>query len=231
MNFLDRIFVEPIEQFCEKIIRFMPNMLTSVAMLLIGVVAGSVLRWLFLRVFSAVNIDKYCERFGMMEILRKGGVQEPVSVILSRIIKWITIFIFIVIALQSLNFPSVIMLMDRFFLYLPNVFISALLLFAGYILANFGGRAVLIAAVNSGIRSAGLMSRLVRIFILLLSLSMALEQLDIGKGTIVFAFSILLGGAVLALAIAFGLGGRDIARKYLEKKILKNDEKDDIEHL
>ncbi|HMK60852.1 MAG TPA: hypothetical protein VK452_06870 [Dissulfurispiraceae bacterium] len=231
MNILDRIIVEPLEQFCEKIIRFMPNVLTSVVMLIIGIIAGSVLKGAFLRIFKAVNLDKYCERFGMVDMLAKSGIEEPVSVILSRIIKLVTIFIFIVIALQSLNFPSVTMIMDRFFLYLPNVFVAALLLFAGYILSSFGGRAVLIAAVNSGIRSARLISRLVRIFILLLSLSMALEQLDIGKGTIVLAFSILLGGAVLSLSIAFGLGGRDIARKYLEKKFMKDDENDDIQHL
>jgi len=66
----------------------------------------------------------------------------------------------------------------------------------------------------------------------LLAVTMALEQLDIGRGTIVIAFAIIFGGIVLALAIAFGLGGRDIAKEYLEKKIKGEEEKkDEISHL
>ncbi len=56
------------------------------------------------------------------------------------------------------------------------------------------------------------------------------HQRCIGRGTIIIAFAIIFGGVVLALAIAFGLGGRDIAKEYLEKK-LKGEKRDDIEHL
>ncbi|MEW6215921.1 MAG: hypothetical protein AB1478_12085, partial [Nitrospirota bacterium] len=65
----------------------------------------------------------------------------------------------------------------------------------------------------------------------LLALTMALEQLGIGRGTIVIAFAIIFGGVVLALAIAFGLGGRDIAKEYIERKIKGEERKDDISHL
>jgi hypothetical protein len=78
---------------------------------------------------------------------------------------------------------------------------------------------------------AGLVGKLVKRTVILLALTMALEQLGIGKETIVIAFAIILGGVVLALAIAFGLGGRDIAKEYLEKKIKGEENKDDIHHL
>jgi hypothetical protein len=60
---------------------------------------------------------------------------------------------------------------------------------------------------------------------------MALEQLGIGRGTIVIAFAVMFGGVVLALALAFGLGGKDIAKEYIEKKIKGEEKKDNIEHL
>jgi hypothetical protein len=65
----------------------------------------------------------------------------------------------------------------------------------------------------------------------MLALTMALEQLGIGKETIVIAFAVMFGGAVLALALAFGLGGKDIAKEYIEKKIKGEEKKDNIEHL
>jgi hypothetical protein len=73
--------------------------------------------------------------------------------------------------------------------------------------------------------------RLVKLTILLLAVTMALEQLGIGRGTIIISFAIIFGGIVLALAIAFGLGGRDIAKEYIEKKIKGDEKKDEISHL
>ncbi|MBM4135525.1 MAG: hypothetical protein FJ241_01685 [Nitrospira sp.] len=101
----------------------------------------------------------------------------------------------------------------------------------GYLLSNFLSRDALIAAVNAGLKLSGLIGRFVELIIFLLAVTMALEQLDIGRGTIVIAFAIIFGGIVLALAIAFGLGGRDIAKEYLEKKIRGEEKKDDISHL
>ena len=128
--------------------------------------------------------------------------------------------------------PAIEQILERFFLYLPNIFVAVIILFFGYLLSNFLGRAALIAAVNAGWKVSGLVGRLVKLTVFLLAVTMALEQLDIGRGTIVIAFAIIFGGIVLALAIAFGLGGRDIAKEYLEKKIKGEEEKkDEISHL
>jgi small-conductance mechanosensitive channel len=165
-------------------------------------------------------------------MLKRGGIKEPISLIISRIIGWLTIISFSILSLRSLSVPAIERILEKFILYLPNVFVAAVILFLGYLLGNFLGRATLVAAVNAGIKLSSLIARLVRLTVILLALTMALEQLGIGKGTIVIAFSMILGGVVLALAIAFGLGGRDIAKEFLEKKIKGEEEKkDDISHL
>ena len=89
----------------------------------------------------------------------------------------------------------------------------------------------MIAAVNAGVTFSNLIGKFIKYLILILSATMALEQLGIGKGTIVIAFAIIVGGIVLALAISFGLGGRDLAKDYLEKKIKCEEKKDEINHL
>jgi len=85
--------------------------------------------------------------------------------------------------------------------------------------------------VNAGVKSSGLIGKFTRFAVFLLAATMALEQLGVGKDTVVAAFIIIFGGLVLAAAIAIGLGGKDIAREYLEKRIKGGEDKDDINHI
>ncbi|MCL5022028.1 MAG: hypothetical protein M1497_01430 [Nitrospirae bacterium] len=231
MNVLQRVIIEPMERLYEKILQFLPSFLTSLLLLAVGIVLGAILRKVIFRILQAFNLDKHFERFGMEAMLDRGGIKESLSALLSRIAGWITVFIFVIIALRALDIPSLERLLEKFFLYLPNVFIAALILFFGYLLSNFLGRAALIASVNAGVILSGLVGKCIKLGVFVLSVTMALEQLGIGSNTIVIAFAITFGGVVLALAIAFGLGGRDIARKYLEKKMKGEEKKDEINHL
>jgi small-conductance mechanosensitive channel len=231
MNIFERVVAEPLERFCEKILQFLPNFMTFLLLIIVGFVLWAVLRMIFLRLFRAVKLDKHFERFGMEEVLGKGGIREPLSVLLSRIIGWVIMFVFVIIALRALDIPSIERLLEGFFLYLPNVVVAALILFFGYFLSNFLGRAALIGAVNAGIRLSGLIGRSVRLTVFVLAVTMALEQLGIGRDTIIIAFAIVFGGVVLAIALALGLGGKDIAREYLEKKMKGDERRDDIQHL
>ena len=230
-NFLQRVIIEPFERFFEKVLQFLPDFLSAILIFAFGIVLGFILRAISLRLFRTIKLDKFSERSGVVEIIQKGGIREPVSLILSRIIGWLTIISFSILSLYSLEVPAIGQILERFLLYLPNVFVAAVILFFGYFLSNFLGRAALIASVNAGFKASGLMGKFVKLTIFLLAATMALEQLGIGKETIIIAFAIIFGGIVLALAIAFGLGGRNLAKKYLEKKLLKGEDKDDIKHL
>jgi hypothetical protein len=230
-NFLHKVTIEPFERFLEKVVQFLPNFLTSVLILVVGIISGIVLKSLCLRLFRAANIDGLSEISGVVGLVKKSGIKEPLSVLLSRAVGGITVIVFAIISMRTLEIPAVERLFESLLLYLPNVFVAALILLVGYLIGNFLGRAALIAAVNAGIKVSGLIGKFVKLTVFLLAVTMALEQLGIGRGTIIIAFAIVFGGIVLALAIAFGLGGRNLAKAYLEKKLLKEDEKDEIEHL
>jgi hypothetical protein len=231
-NFLERVFIEPFDRFKERILEFLPNILTSILILFAGILLGIILKNLFLKIFRAIKLDKFSERSGIVEIMQKGGIKDPVSMIVARIMSWVIIFVFIILSLQSLNIPSIEHILEIFILYLPNIFVAAIILLFGYILSNFFGRAALIASVNAGIKVSGLIGKLVKLTIFLLSITMALEQLGIGRETIIIAFAIIFGGIVLALSLAFGLGGKDIAKEHLEKKLRGDEkEKDNIKHM
>src|ERR1019366_2818056 len=106
---------------------------------------------------------------------------------------------------------------SRLFQFLPEVFVGILIFFLGLMTANFLSRTALLAAVNAGHPSARIFSWSIRFLIWILTISMTLEELGVAGKTVVSAFSIVFGALMLGLAISFGLGGREMARKSLEK--------------
>ncbi len=144
---------------------------------------------------------------------------------------WVVLISFLIISLNALRVPTVEDLLARFFLYLPNVIVAVLILSLGYLVGNFLGRASLIALVNADVSIASFLGRFVRITVYIIATTMALELLGIGKDTVLVAFAIVFGGIVLALAIAFGIGGQRAAGEYIERKLREEREKDEIEHI
>jgi Mechanosensitive ion channel, conserved TM helix len=230
-NFFDRVIIEPFDRLLDRLLQFLPDIFIAILVLAAGIVLGLFLKSLSWRLFRAIRLDTISERSGVVEMMRKGGVKEPVSHILARAVGWVTIISFSILSLRMLNVPVIESILERFILYLPNIFVAVVILFLGYFLGNFFGRAALIASVNAGFKLSSLVGRAVKLTIFLLAVTMALEQLGIGRETITIAFAIIFGGIVFALSLAFGLGGRDIAKDYLERKMKGEEGKDDISHL
>jgi len=229
---LNKIITEPLKSFSEKFIDFLPNLLSSIIILIIGIIIGWIIKKLLIKILQSLNIDKFYMKVGITEALQKGGIKETPTNLLGRFFFWLVFIVFIIIALHTLKISAVNTLLEQLFIYLPNLFVAILLITIGYIMSNFFSRAALIAAVNAGIKFSRWVSRAVKAIIIIFTTTMALEQLGIGKDTVIIAFSIIFGGVVFALAIAFGLAGKDIAKKYLEKTIKGEiEEKDDLKHL
>jgi len=231
-NIFNRLVTEPIEDFINKVLLFLPNLFSSILILALGFLAGWVTKQVLLKLFRILKLDELSERAGINRIISRGGIKSSPSTIIARFVSWIIIFGFAIIALDNLRLPAIERLFESFFLYLPNVFIAIIIIIFGLLLGNFLGRTTLIASVNAGLKMSGLIAKAVKFSIFVFALSIALEQLGIGKETVVITFAIVFGGVIFALALAFGLGGRDIAKEFLEKKLRGEEEKkDDISHL
>ena len=137
--------------------------------------------------------------------------------LLSRSIFWVTWFGFILVGLSVLGVAGLQEQISRLLRFLPEVFVAILILFLGVVISNFLSRTVLLAAVNAGHPSAIILSSSIRFVIWILAISMTLEELGLARQTVISAFSIIFGASMLGLAIAFGLGGQDLARKFLER--------------
>jgi Conserved TM helix len=232
-SFFDRILVEPLREAARDIVAFLPSLLTGIVVLLIGLGLAWLLKALVIRVIRLLKLDAAFDRSGVTEALKRMAVKDTPAKLVGRTFFWLVAFIFFVLALKVMRVPVIDQLLERFLLYLPNIFVALVILTLGWLLGNFLGRAALIASVNAGVRLSGQLSRGVKGTVLLFAFVMAFEQLGIGRHTIVAAFTIAFGGAVLALALALGLGGRDLARTYLEKRFKKGGDAgpDDLHHL
>ncbi len=123
--------------------------------------------------------------------------------------------------------------MSRSFAWLPHLLVGLLLLIAGGLVAGFVRRSVLIGAVNAGLVAARLVAAGAHAALLVLFGAIALEQVGLGTSVVLVAFAILFGGVVLALALAFGLAGRELAREALLGLLRPRREADDdgVRHL
>jgi hypothetical protein len=227
----ERVLFEPFGRFLENVLALLPEVLMAFLVFVFGIVLAFLARILLSRLFRALNLDRLSGRTGATDIFLKGGIHEQPSVLLARFIAWLVVIFFTFLALYSLKVPTVQQVLQRLVFYIPNLFAGILVLVLAYLAGDFFGRAALIAAVNSGVRSARLVSRAVKAGIVFLGLTIALEQVGLGPQTAVIAFAIVFGGVVLALALAFGLGGADIARKYLEDRAKDDRKDDDLSHL
>jgi hypothetical protein len=217
---------ESFNKFLTKVLTFLPNLLAMITILMIGFLIAWILRILILRFLKAIQFDRVSERWGLTIALSRGGLTYSPSNLLSRFFYWVIIMISLILGINALEVAATQNFIAQFFNYLPHLFAAIIILVIGYLIAIFLGQAALIAAVNAQIESARLLSCTVRWFIIVLSLTMALYHLGIAEKVIVAAFSITFGGIVLALAIAFGWGGRELAKNFLEKLSKGREERD-----
>ena len=222
-------------KFLGKVLTFLPNLLAMITILIVGFFIAWVLRVFLLRFLKAIQFDRVSERWGFSQVFSKGGMAYSPAILLSRFFFWVVVLITLILGINALEVAATQNFITHFFNYLPHLFAAILILVVGYLVAVFLGQAILIAAVNAQMESAKFLSRAVRWFIIILSLTMALYHLGIAEKVIIIAFTITFGGIVLALAIAFGWGGRELAKDFLERHYKEKGEKkegtDQISHI
>jgi hypothetical protein len=226
---------EAFNKFFGKILTFLPNLLAMITILIIGFLIAWIVKLLLLRFLKAIQFDKLSNRWGVSHVFSKGGMIYSPAHLLSRFFYWVIVLITLILGINALEVAATQNFIAQFFNYLPHLFAAILILVVGYLIAIFLGQAALIAAVNAQMESAKLLSLAVRWFLIILALTMALYHLGIAEKVIVAAFSITFGGIVLALAIAFGWSGRELAKDFLERLYRRKDRggegPDQISHL
>jgi hypothetical protein len=228
---INGLVVQSSNRIMSGIANFLPGLLALVVILLITMLVTFVVRVVLRRSLRSVDFDGIVSRWGFSEVAEWFPKQSP-SLMAIRIVNWCIILIGILIGINALDAELTSRLVARLFDYIPHVIAAVIVLAVGTLAARFLARGVLISAVNLKIHSAKLISLGVKWMVMVLTAAMALEQLGIGGQIVTLSFAILFGGIVLALALALGLGSKDMVSRSWEKQDRGEKTKDEgLQHL
>ena len=235
-EFLGEVIRKTLSGFGERLGAFGPNLLAMLLILAAGLVASGLLHLVLKLALPRLGFDRFAQRLGLTLVLQKGGITRPASAVVAALLAWGLLAVFVLLGIGALNLQFAMNLVSQAFAYLPQVLVAAALLVLGALVSAFVRRSVLIAAVNSGLPSARLLAGGVHTALMILFAAMALEHLGVGRQVILVSFTVLFGGVVFALSLAFGLAGRDLARELLERLVRppsreREDGTDGLNHL
>ena len=226
------ILVTSFREVMHRLAQVTPQILAMLALIVLGLTVGAVARRLAVRILQAVDFDRRCGRWGLTTALTRAGFRESPSLLTGRLIFWTIFLVALLMGIQALEMPATAGLVGMALRFLPDLIVAGLVMVTGWVLANFLGQAALIGAVNAQVAGAPLIAAAVRWMVLVFAGAAALTQLGIAREMVLLAFGIAFGGTVLGLALAFGLGGKDLAREILESRLRKQEEdRDKLTHV
>ena len=216
MNQIDML-LEPIRVFLRQLGDLLPRLALALVVLIAGWLVAKAVRFAIVRGLRAVNFHVVTERAGLDGFLRDGGIQSDTTEILGVLVYWLVILGALVVGFNTLGLTYVTDLLGRVILFVPKVMVALLILAFGSYFARFIANAITAYCRNVHIQDAELLGRLAQYAIVTFVVLIALDQVNIGGDIVRQSFLIILAGLVFALALAFGLGGREWAAEMLER--------------
>jgi hypothetical protein len=208
------------ERFLTRFADLLPGTAALLVAVLISIVLGFLLAAIVRRILTSMQFDQRLAQWGFRSSSEWPLLKSP-TLLISRAIAASIIVAGFLIGIAAFDAEWTSLLARSIFAYIPNMLGAVLVLVVGSVIARYLSRSVLIGAVNLNLNYARLLSVGVRWLVLVLTVAMALEHLRIATGIVELAFGILFGGIVFALALAVGLGSKDIITKSLERDAQK----------
>lgn len=200
-----------------QVAALLPRLVAAVLLLLVGWLLARLVQRLAVRLMRLARLDAAAEHTGVDDFLVRGGVRLTIVSLVGQILYWGLILIFVVAVFNVLGLTVAPDLVDRVAGYLPNVVAALVVVVFGSIGARFIRGLVVAYLSNVGMKDGTRIGILVQGALLVLVGILALEQLGIAVALLASAFELAFGGFCLALALAFGLGGRNWAESVLDR--------------
>jgi small-conductance mechanosensitive channel len=213
----ENLIVEPVRQMLTRIMAYLPILLGALIILIVGWIVAKAIRRIVDWLLKVVRFDTLADKAGISGILKKGDLKVSAGEVVSSIVYWLIIIMVLVMAVDALGLPKGSDILAGLFAYVPKVIAALLVLVVAMFLASFVSGIVRIAAGNAKLPKPELLAGICRWAIIIFAVTISLAQLGIAPLLVTATFNIILGGACLALALAFGLGGKDAAARYLEE--------------
>lgn len=211
------IMLEPVKAFLLQIAGFLPKLALALAVLIAGWLLAKFARFAIIKGLRAINFNILTERAGLDDFLSHGGIQTDTTGIFGLLIYWLVILAALIIGFNSMGLTYITGLLGEVVLFVPKVIVALLLLAVGAYFARFVGNAVVTYCKNIAIQDADLLGKLAQYAITTFVVLIALDQVNVGGDIVKVSFLIILAGVVFALALAFGLAGKDAATELIDR--------------
>ncbi len=211
------LIVEPVSQMLTRIMAYLPVLLGVLVILIVGWLVAKAIKRIVDWLLKLIRFDALADKAGISEILKKGNLEISAGEVISSLVYWLIVIMVLVMAVDALGMPKSSDILASLFAYVPKVIAALLVLVVAMFLASFVSGIVRTAAGNANLPKPEMFAGVSRWAIIIFAVTISLEQLGIASLLVTTTFNIILGGVCLALAIAFGLGGKDTVAKYLEE--------------
>lgn len=203
--------------FATKIGAFLPDLLAAIFIVVLGWILCNIVKRVIVRVLRLCHFDILADRAGIQQMLERGGIRQTPSEILGLLVFWFLFLIVIVATLETLNLSGATDTLNIIYLYIPKIVAALVMLILGLYFANFLETVTRTSCANAGLEQAASIGRAAYIVTTIFVVAGIFEILEIASEIVIWAFILVFGAVCLALALAFGIGGRDVAARYLEK--------------
>ncbi len=199
-------------------VQFAPRLILAIVFFIIGWVLGNLVAKAFEHVISALKIDKLFQSIGADELLKKAGMNLNSGYFIGQIVKWFVVIVFLLPSLNLVGMDFVSsFLKDEVLGFLPRVIVAAFILIIATVLAEAISRAVSAGSKAMNLRSANMLATVAKYAVWIFSFIIALGQLGVAPAYMQILFAGIIGMLAVAGALAFGLGGKDAAGRFLSK--------------
>ena len=214
------------DEFVHRAAVLLPNIVVALCIIILGWLLAKVARFAVERALRAVNFNVLTERAGTDHFLQQGGLQGDTTTLFGLFTYWVVLLATFLQAAAEVELVHLTDLLNRALLYSPKILFAMLIAVFGSYFARFVGNAVATYCVEAQIPDGDILGKMAQYLVMAFVIMIALRHLEVGGDIVELTFLVLLGGVVLALALAFGLGGKDWAAALLERWWPRHGDKD-----
>jgi hypothetical protein len=205
------------DEFVHRAAVLVPNIVVAIGIIILGWLLAKLARFAVERALRAVNFNVLTERAGTDHFLQQGGLQGDTTTLFGLFTYWVVLVATFMQAASEVELVHLTDLLNRALLYSPKILFAMLIAVFGSYFARFVGNAVATYCIEAQIPDGDILGKMAQYLVMAFVIMIALRQLEVGGDIVELTFLVLLGGVVLALALAFGLGGKDWAASLLER--------------
>jgi len=217
MQDLTDILLQSYNTFFTQLASFLPKLIGAVIILILGWIIAKIIKTISIKLLKLIRLNIITEKGGVDKFLHNGGVKKSPIEIIGTLFYWLIMLIVILAAFNSLGLSVASELFNQIILFIPNIIVAVLVIIFGLFLAKFISQALTTYFTNVGIENARTISKIAQYAIIVFVISISLTQINVGEEIVANAFLIIFGAICLALALAFGLGGKEWAANIMKK--------------